>query len=232
MILLGKQRLSSLAGSSSTPPTCLAAARCRRPHALSTSTLVGSHPDRQNQVSRCSTASSAAHAAVSRATVCHAVAEKTAPVSNPDQGDARSFAVTMAQIADAVKAEDISVLHVEPLVSWCSYMVLCTVMSRPQLLAVLARMEDAAQQDWDRVKQNSAGTSQWEVMDFGDVVVQIFTAEQRELYDLDGFYAAAEEVELPFIERAWGSRSSRDGSSDSEAATGGSSQGPVWSKSI
>lgn len=73
-------------------------------------------------------------------------------------------------------------------------------MSRPQLLAVLARIEDAARDDWDRVKQNSAGSSQWEVMDFGDVVVHVFTSEQREHYDLDGFYAAAEEVPLPFVQ--------------------------------
>lgn len=73
-------------------------------------------------------------------------------------------------------------------------------MSRPQLLAVLSRMEDTAKDDWKRTKQNSAGSSQWEVIDFGDVVVHVFTAEQREHYDLDGFYAAAEEVPLPFVD--------------------------------
>jgi ribosomal silencing factor RsfS len=39
------------------------------------------------------------------------------------------------------------------------------------------------------------------VMDFGDVVVHIFTPEQREYYDLESFYGAAEEVPLPFLEQ-------------------------------
>lgn len=39
------------------------------------------------------------------------------------------------------------------------------------------------------------GTSPWEVLDYGDVVVHVFTPEQREYYALDDFYSAAEEVE-------------------------------------
>lgn len=31
----------------------------------------------------------------------------------------------------------------------------------------------------------------WEVLDFGDVVVHLFTAEQREYYDLVRFAAAS-----------------------------------------
>jgi len=90
--------------------------------------------------------------------------------------ESRSFAVALAKVADATKALDISVLHVAPLVSWTSYMVICTVQSRPQLLAVLARMEDTAAGDWERSKQNSElGSSQWEVLDFGDVVAHVFT---------------------------------------------------------
>lgn len=55
-----------------------------------------------------------------------------------------------------------------PLVSWTSYFVVCTVVSKPQLLAVMARIEKAAEEDWGRAKQNSPGSSPWEVLDFGD----------------------------------------------------------------
>ncbi|WIA39265.1 hypothetical protein OEZ86_005386 [Tetradesmus obliquus] len=146
----------------------------------------------------------------------------------------------MAKIADDTKAADLSVLHVEPLVSWCSYMVLCSVMSRPQLLAVLGRMEDAAQQSFNRTKQNSAGSSQWEVLDFGDVVVHVFTGEQREHYDIDSFYAAAEEVSLPFLGEEEAGSSSGSGREeafelDSISSSSGGGLGrsaPVWSKNL
>lgn len=41
-------------------------------------------------------------------------------------------------------------LHVEPLSSWTSYMLLITVSSKPQLNAVLARMEKEAEAVWHR----------------------------------------------------------------------------------
>jgi hypothetical protein len=71
-------------------------------------------------------------------------------------------------------------------------------MSKPQLLAVLSRVEDAAA-EYGLSKQNSAGSSQWEVLDFGSIVVQVFTADQRDVFDLDSFYSLADEVYLPFL---------------------------------
>ncbi len=71
-------------------------------------------------------------------------------------------------------------LHVAPTVSWTSYMVLATVFSRPQLLAAIARLENMVAEDYpDRERQNQPGSSPWECLDFGDVVVHLFTAEQR-----------------------------------------------------
>jgi len=41
--------------------------------------------------------------------------------------------------------------------------------------------------------------SAWEVLDYGDVVVHVLTPEQRDFYDLESFYGAAEEIDLPFL---------------------------------
>jgi ribosomal silencing factor RsfS len=53
-------------------------------------------------------------------------------------------------------------------VSWTSYFVVATVTSKPQLMAVLARAEATAEGDFGRRKQNSPGSSPWEVLDYGD----------------------------------------------------------------
>ena len=105
-------------------------------------------------------------------------------------------------------------------------------MSKPQLLAVLARMEDAAA-EFGMQKQNSAGSSQWELLDFGSIVVHVFTAEQREYYDLDGFYALAEEVELPFAgESLVGGAGSSGFDQQPFDTDGGMGAAGLWSKSI
>eukprot|EP00884_Botryococcus_braunii_P000986 jgi/Botrbrau1/10889/Bobra.0025s0065.1 len=119
-------------------------------------------------------------------------------VENDD--DSRNFAIGLAKIASDTKATDITVLHVAPLVYWTSYMVLVTIFSRPQLNAILGKVEREAQEQFGRSLEGNrpAGRSQWEVMDYGDVVLHLFTPEQREFYDLETFYGAAAEVPLPF----------------------------------
>ena len=117
-----------------------------------------------------------------------------------EEDDARALALELARVAADIKASDVVVLHVAPLVYWTSFMVLCTVYSRPQLGAVLAKAESAAAGERfgrDLGGARGAGRSPWEVLDFGDVVMHCFTPDQREFYDLEGFYGAAEEVELP-----------------------------------
>lgn len=105
----------------------------------------------------------------------------------------------MAKVADETKCQDLVVLDVAPVVSWTSFLVIATVASKPQLMATLARVEKAASEEFSRARLNLPGSSPWETLDFGDVVVHVFTAQQREYYDIESFYAAAEEVDLPFL---------------------------------
>ena len=68
--------------------------------------------------------------------------------------DSLSFATAMAKVADDTKAKDLMLLHVEPLSSWTSYMLLVTVSSRPQLTAVLAKIEREAVDGWGRPRKH------------------------------------------------------------------------------
>lgn len=152
---------------------------------------------------------------------CAAVAEnepQATGTSYDDVGDGRAFAVAIAQEADMLKGKDIVVLHVAPLVSWTSYMVLVSTFSRPQMQAVLFKVGKMALEQFGRElpysKQGSQGKD-WECMDFGEVVVQVMTTESREYYDLESFYAAAEEVELPFESEVSQSAASRRGEGES-----------------
>ncbi len=57
-------------------------------------------------------------------------------------------------------------------------MVYASVFSKPQLLAAMDRAEKAAVGKFDRTRQNVPGSSPWECLDFGDIVVHIMTVEQ------------------------------------------------------
>lgn len=122
-----------------------------------------------------------------------------------DDSDSKAFASALARVAWETKGEDILLLHVAPLVSWTSYMLIVTVFSRPQLNAILAKVTAEAKDNHQRhlaFGESNVGNTSWEVLDYGDVVVNILTAEQRDYYDLEGFYGSAEEVILPFLKES------------------------------
>ena len=73
--------------------------------------------------------------------------------------ESRDFAVAMAKVGWETKAEGMKVMHVAPLVYWCSYMVVLNIKSRPQLQAIIAKMERLAEEAYDRKISPLADTS-------------------------------------------------------------------------
>lgn len=105
--------------------------------------------------------------------------------SSGDSADSRQLALALARACWETKGEDLMVLHVAPLVYWTQYLIIVTVFSKPQLGAMLAKVEKVAQEAFGRQPaQPAQGRSSWELLDFGDVVVNVLTADQREYYDL------------------------------------------------
>lgn len=71
-----------------------------------------------------------------------------------------------------------------------------------------------------------------QVLDFGSIVCHVFTAEQREYYNLDDFYALADEVELPFVSATAAVGGGYEQQQYGSGADSSSSIGGLWSKSL
>lgn len=114
------------------------------------------------------------------------------------EAESRAFALTLAEALAEVKVQDIVLLHVGACVSWCTYFVVASVFSRPQLEASLQRVVEAAEEKHGRklVNTERPGKTEWECIDFGDVVIHVMTPRQREKYDLEGYYSKAELMEF------------------------------------
>lgn len=115
-----------------------------------------------------------------------------------DDAESLSFAVALAKVASDVKAGDIKVLFVKPLVYWTRFFIIATAFSRPQIDAVGSRIRDLAEKQYGKVPTGDTKPNSWTLLDFGDVVVHIFLPPQRAYYNLEEFYANATPIELPF----------------------------------
>tara|TARA_B100000315_G_scaffold257787_1_gene307777 strand:- start:3985 stop:4374 length:390 start_codon:yes stop_codon:yes gene_type:complete len=98
----------------------------------------------------------------------------------------RSKALEAAQAALETKAKDIVIFEVGELTTIADYMVICSAHSHRQVQAVMRRVEDQLKNLKTRplsIEGTEAAT--WILMDYGDVMIHIFTDDIREYYGLD-----------------------------------------------
>ncbi len=103
-----------------------------------------------------------------------------------------------ATFADDKKAENIRILDLRGLSPVSDYFVICTALSNPQLRAVRDNIEDEMKEKHSVRPHYKDGDyeSQWIIIDYGNVMVHIFTPEKREYYMLEELWGDAPELAL------------------------------------
>ncbi|KAJ7557394.1 hypothetical protein O6H91_05G124800 [Diphasiastrum complanatum] len=125
--------------------------------------------------------------------------ESSSSLEVDEDAHSLAFAVALAEAAYEVKAAEIKVLHVKPLVYWTRFFVIATAFSRPQIDAMGKRMRDIAEERFKKIPSGDLKPNSWMLLDYGDVVVHIFLPRERTFYNLEEFYGNAAVIGLPFL---------------------------------
>ncbi len=98
-------------------------------------------------------------------------------------------------VASDKQAANIVLLDVHDLCSFADYFVICTGDNPRQARTILDEIELSLKKDGvpPHHREGSADSG-WLLLDYGDVVVHIFSPAEREYYDLDGLWEKAETV--------------------------------------
>lgn len=98
------------------------------------------------------------------------------------------------------KGKDIKLLKTDKLTILTDYFVICTATSAPHIKTLSEEtdkiMSDAGEPPLRREGYRSGG---WVLMDFGGVVLHLFTEELRAFYNLERLWADATEVDISAI---------------------------------
>ena len=102
----------------------------------------------------------------------------------------------MAQaIVDALsehQAEDIVMLDISQISTFSDYFVIATAQNTRHMDALINVIDkDLANAGIDSLRREGASDSGWVLVDFGPVIAHLFTAEDREFYDLEGLWSRA-----------------------------------------
>jgi ribosome-associated protein len=109
-----------------------------------------------------------------------------------------AYAVTKA--LDEKKGMDIKLLKIDKVSTLADYFLICTGTSNTHVKTLCDYAEYTLEQLGEPMlgREGHRGNA-WELLDYGTIVVHVFTEEAREFYSLERLWADAENVDLSGI---------------------------------
>ncbi len=110
---------------------------------------------------------------------------------------AKEVAYHVTKALDEKKGQDIRLLRVNDVSSLADYFLICTGTSNTHVKTLCDYAEFAMEQLGEPMlgREGHRGNT-WELLDYGAVVVHVFTQEARDFYNLERLWADAENVDL------------------------------------
>ena len=114
--------------------------------------------------------------------------------------DPKVIALEVTKALDAKKGMDIKLLKIDQVRSLADYFLICTGTSNTHVKKLFDYAEYTLEQLGETMlgREGHRGNA-WELLDYGSLVVHVFTEEAREFYNLERLWADAENVDLSGI---------------------------------
>ena len=112
----------------------------------------------------------------------------------------KEIAVAVTKALDEKKGMDIKLLKIDRISSLADYFLICTGTSNTHVKTLCDYAEYTLEQLGETMlgREGHRGNS-WELLDYGTIVIHVFTEEAREFYALERLWADAENVDLSDI---------------------------------
>ncbi|MBR6595541.1 MAG: ribosome silencing factor [Oscillospiraceae bacterium] len=112
----------------------------------------------------------------------------------------KEIAIAVTKALDEKKGMDIKLLKIDRVSSLADYFLICTGTSNTHVKTLC----DYAEYTLETLGESMLGReghrgNSWELLDYGTIVIHVFTEEAREFYALERLWADAEQVDLSNI---------------------------------
>ena len=113
---------------------------------------------------------------------------------------AKEVAVQVTKALDEKKGRDIKLIRISDISSLADYFLICTATSNTHVKTLCDYAEYTMEQLGEPMlgREGHRGNS-WELLDYGSVVVHVFTEDARAFYNLERLWADGENVDLTGI---------------------------------
>jgi len=109
--------------------------------------------------------------------------------------ESHQLARTIVDMLEERKAENILLLDVQEVTILADYFIICSATSERQIRALSGDLSRQLKAEVGKpLNVEGQADSGWVLVDYGDVIVHIFSPSMRTFYDLEGFWKEAKTV--------------------------------------
>ena len=108
----------------------------------------------------------------------------------------REMAKTACRALSEKKAEDLRVIEISEISPLADYFIIATGSNTNHIQAMVDAVDEALTKEEHQVKQIEGNrNSSWVLMDYGDIIVHIFSQEDRLFYNLEKIWTDGKRIE-------------------------------------
>jgi ribosome-associated protein len=107
-----------------------------------------------------------------------------------NQNESSEMARRIVDLLSDRQAEDIVLLDIHEIAYFTDYFVIATALNQRHAAALIDAFDkELANEGIKALHREGESTSGWVLVDFGGVIVHVFTPEDREFYNLEGLWS-------------------------------------------
>ena len=112
----------------------------------------------------------------------------------------KEIALAAAEALDNKKGIDIKLLRVTDVTTLAEYFLICTGTSNTHVNTLCDEVEKVLTEQGEKLLRREGHRSgTWVLLDYGCLVVHVFTEETRQFYDLERLWSDAKKIDLESI---------------------------------
>ena len=110
--------------------------------------------------------------------------------------DSENILKIAANALNSKKARGLKAIKIDDLTTLADYFLLATATSSTHVRALADEVEDKLKEAGVEPHHIEGRTTGWLVLDYNSVIVHVFTANEREFYNLDSMWSDGTQIDL------------------------------------
>ena len=113
--------------------------------------------------------------------------------------DSKSLVLTAARACDEKKAKEITLININKVSYISEWILIAEGLSDVQVRSITNSVEAELRENAniEPIRKEGVNEAKWALLDYGDLIINIFQPEIRKFYDLESFWSNGENLKFP-----------------------------------